>query len=260
MVIKMKPLFAVMKKEFLEAFRTGKLIILLLLFALFGIMNPAVAKLTPRILEMLADTMSGSGLIVTEIQVDALTSWTQFFKNIPMALIALVLIYSDILTKEYKSGTLLLILTKGLPGYKILLAKTVLLISLWTSGYWICFSITYRYNACFWDNGIAADLFFAAFVWYLFGVWIVSLMILFSTLLKNNTEVLLCTAGTALTAYLLNIIPKTHTYTPMALTDAGSLLTGAAGTDAYIRAAIVTVILCAVCIAAGIPAVNRKQL
>ncbi len=77
-------------------------------------MNPAIAKMTPWIMEMLSDTLAEDGLIFTDIQVDALTSWTQFFKNLPVALIAFVLIFSDIFTKEYKSGTLLLVLTKGL--------------------------------------------------------------------------------------------------------------------------------------------------
>lgn len=82
------------------------------------------------------------------------------FKNIPIALIAFVLIFSDIFTKEYKSGTLLLVLTKGLSRYKVVLAKTVLLLSIWTVGYEICFTITYGYNEYFWDNSIANNLFF----------------------------------------------------------------------------------------------------
>ena len=110
----MKPLLAFIKKEYLEAARTGKITILALLFVLFGIMNPAIAKMTPWIMEMLSDTLAEDGLIFTDIQVDALTSWTQFFKNLPVALIAFVVIFSDIFTKEYKSGTLLLVLTKGL--------------------------------------------------------------------------------------------------------------------------------------------------
>ena len=151
----MKSLLALMRKEYMEATRTGKIMIIILLFVLFGIMSPAVAKLTPWMMEMLSESMAESGLIVTNIQVTALTSWTQFFKNIPIALIAFVLIFSDIFTKEYKSGTLLLVLTKGLSRYKVVLAKTVLLLLIWTVGYGICFTITYGYNEYFWDNSIA---------------------------------------------------------------------------------------------------------
>lgn len=256
----MKSLLSFLKKEYLETARTGKLIILVLLFALFGIMNPAVAKLTPWMMEMLSDTMAESGLIVTNVQVDAMTSWTQFFKNIPISLIAFVLIFSDIFTKEYKSGTLLLVLTKGLWRYQIVLAKTVLLLSLWTVGYGLCFAITYGYNAYFWDNSIANNLFSAAAVWWLFGIWVICLIVLFSSLLQNHTGVTLCTGASVLFAYLLSIIPKAKVYSPAVLMDAGSLLTGTKGMDAYVKAIVGAAVLCIICIAVSIPIINRKQL
>ena len=256
----MKSLLAFMKKEYLETALTGKIIILILLFVLFGIMNPAIAKLTPWMMEMMSDAMAESGLIVTNIQVDAMTSWTQFFKNIPMALIAFVLIFSDIFTKEYKSGTLLLVLTKGLSRYKVVLAKTLLLLSLWTFGYGICFAVTYGYNAYFWDNGIADNLFSSAAIWWLFGVWVICLVVLFSALLQNNAGVSLCTGGTVLLAYLLSMISKVNVYLPTMLMDTNSLLIGAEGIDTYVKAIVVAAALCIVCVAVSIPVVNRKQL
>lgn len=256
----MKSLLALMKKEYLEAARTGKVMILILLFVLFGIMNPAIAKLTPWMMEMMSNSMAESGLIVTNVQVDALTSWTQFFKNIPIALIAFVLIFSDIFTKEYKSGTLLLVLTKGLSRYKVVLAKTVLLLSLWTVGYGICFAITYGYNACFWDNGIVNNLFFSVTIWWLFGVWVICLIVLFSSLLQNNTGVSLCTGGTVVLAYLLSIIPKVKAYSPTVLMNTNSLLMGVEEIDAHRKAIVIAVSLCIVCVAVSIPVINKRQL
>lgn len=254
----MKPLLAFIKKEYMEAVRTGKMIILILLFVLFGIMNPAIAKLTPWMMEIFSDTMAESGLIVTDIQVNAMTSWMQFFKNIPMALIAYILVFSDIFTREYRSGTLLLMLTKGLSRYKVVLAKTVLLLSVWTFGYGLCFAITYGYNAYFWDNGIANNLFSSAAVWWLFGVWVICFVVLFSSLLHNNTGVSLCTGVTVLLAYLLSNILKV--YSPTMLMDINSLLTGAEETDTYIKAIVVAAAMCIVCVAVSIPVINKKQL
>lgn len=256
----MKPLLAFIKKESLEAVRTGKIIILALLFVLFGIMNPAIAKLTPWMMEMLSDTMAEGGLIVTDIQVDAMTSWTQFFKNIPMVLIAFVLIFSDIFTKEYKSGTLLLVLTKGLSRYKVVLAKTALLLSLWTVGYGICFAITYGYNAYFWDNSIANNLFFSVTIWWMFSIWVICLIVLFSSLLQNNTGVTLCVGGTVSLAYLLSIIPKVKAYSPTVLMNTNSILMGVEEIDVYIKAIVITVFLCIICVAVSIPIVNKRQL
>ena len=119
----MKTLIAFIKKEMTEQIRSSRLMILGLLFLAFGIMNPAIAKLTPWMMEMLAESMEEAGLAVLEVKVDAMTSWTQFYKNVPMALIAFVLLQSSIFTKEYQSGTLILALTKGLERYKVVLAK-----------------------------------------------------------------------------------------------------------------------------------------
>lgn len=256
----MKSLLSFMKKEYCEAARTGKLIILVLLFVLFGIMNPAIAKLTPWLMELFSKTMAESGFLVTNIQVDAMTSWTQFFKNIPMALIAFVLIFCDIFTKEYKSNTLLLMLTKGLSRYKVILAKTVLLLSLWTFGYGLCFAITYGYNAYFWDNGIARSLFCAAAVWWLFGIWVICFIVLFSSLFRNNTSVLLCTGVTVLSAYLLSLLPKAGAYSPAMLMNTASLLSGADKPETYVKAILIAAVSSALCIAASVPVLNKKQL
>ena len=113
----MRSLLAFTKKEITEQARTGKLLFLGILFVLFGIMNPAVAKLTPWLMEQMADSLADMGMNITEVTVTAMDSWVQFFKNIPMALIAFVLLESSIFTKEYRSGTLILSLTKGLSGW-----------------------------------------------------------------------------------------------------------------------------------------------
>ena len=110
----MRSFIAFFKKEVREGIRSSKFVILGLLFLLFGVMNPAIAKLTPWMLEMMADSLAESGMTVTEVTVSAMDSWVQFFKNMPMGLIAFVLLPGGILTGEYGSGTLVLSLTKGL--------------------------------------------------------------------------------------------------------------------------------------------------
>ena len=50
----MKAFVAFFKKECLETLRTGKLWILVALFVVFGVMNPAITKLTPWMMELFA--------------------------------------------------------------------------------------------------------------------------------------------------------------------------------------------------------------
>lgn len=255
----MNSMIAFTKKEFLEVVRTGKLIILLLVFVLFGIMNPAIAKLTPWMMDIFAETMAESGMVLTKIQVDAMTSWAQFFKNIPIVLIVFILMFSDIFTKEYKSGTLLLMLTKGLERHKVVLSKTVLLMSVWSLGYLLCFIITYSYNAYFWDNSIASHLFLATFLWWLFGIWVFCLLVFFSSLLQNNTGVLLCTGGIVLGVYLLSILPKAKTYVPTMLMNTVSLLNNMKEIQIYTKAAVITIITGIVAVSASIFVMNKNK-
>ena len=251
---------AFLKKELLEQIRSGKLLFLGILFVLFGVMNPAVAKLTPWLLETLADSMAEGGMTITIGEVTALDSWVQFFKNIPMALIAFVLMEGSIFTREYSSGTLLLSLTKGFARYKVVATKALVLTALWSLGYWLCFGITYGYNAYFWDNSVAQNLLFSVLCWWLFGLWVIALLVLFSSLAKENTGVLLGTGGVVLTCSLFSFIPKVQKFLPTQLTDGNSLIYGAIEMDKYVPALGIAGAMTLVCFVASIPIFNKKQL
>ncbi len=256
----MRTLLAFIKKELLEQLRSGRLMLLGILFILFGVMNPAIAKLTPWLVEILSDSLAESGMTVTGVTVTAMDSWVQFFKNIPMALIAFILLQSSIFTKEYASGTLVLSLAKGLERYKVVIAKTAILTVLWTVGYWLCFGITYAYNAYFWDNSVAQSLMFSALCWWLFGLWTVSLTVLFSALASANTGVLVGTGGVVLSFYLLGMLPKMKDWLPTRLSDGNSLIYGTVEAKSYTAAILITVALSLACFAVSIPVFHKKQL
>lgn len=256
----MNTILAFTKKELLEQCRSGKLLFLGILFLLFGIMNPAVAKLTPWLLEIMADSLAQSGMTITTVSVTAMDSWAQFFKNMPMALIAFVLLESSIFTKEYQTGTLVLSLTKGLPRHHVVISKAVMLTALWTAGYWLCFGITYGYNAYFWDNDIARNLLFSVVCWWMLGLWVVGLTVFFSTVSNANAGVLFGVGSLVLVAYLLGLLPKVSKYMPTLLSDGNSLIYGQKEAEAYTIALILAGILYIACLPAAVALFHKKQL
>ncbi len=256
----MKSFLAFLKKERMEWLRTGRVLILLLVFILFGIMNPAIAKITPWMMEMMADSLEGTGLVVTEVTVDALTSWTQFYKNIPMALIMFILLCSGSYTTEYQNGTLIPVLTKGLSRWKFVMAKSIMIFTSWTACYWMCFGITYAYNAFYWDNSIAMYTSFAAMCYWIFGLCVLSFMVLFSTLFSSNTTVLLGTGGIVLAVYLIGLLPKLESFTPMKLTESMSLLTGLSTPGEYITPLALSAGMVGICIAAAVIIFKTKKI
>lgn len=256
----MKSFLAFFKKEFLDSIRSHKALILIILFTAFGIMNPAIAKLTPWLLEIMAEELADSGMNITVIEVDAFTSWQQFYKNIPMALIAFVFIYSNIFTKEYESGTLILMLTKGLNRYKVVLSKLLLMLIMWTLGYYLCFGVTYIYTAYYWDNSIVNNLLFTSFNWYLFGVFVISLVVLFSVIFKNISGVLLNTSFIVIIIYIISLIPRLTNYMPTSLMNTGSLMIGIESYDIYIKTIIITLVLSLVSNVLSIVFFNKKEI
>ena len=256
----MRAFLAFMKKEWTEQIRSSRLAILAILFLMFGIMNPAIAKLTPWLFEIMAESLEESGMIVTTVEVDAMTSWVQFFKNVPMALIVFVLMQSSIFTKEYQSGTLILALTKGLHRYKVILSKTVVLVLMWSGLYWMHFSITYVYNDYFWDNAIAKNLGFSVICWWIFGLWTIALLVLFSTIASTNTGVMVGTGAIVFGLYMLSLLPKLTKYLPTLLMDGNSLIYGAKDVKDYLPALMIAVITGLVCMITSVPLLNKKRI
>lgn len=256
----MKSLVAYFKKEWLESVRSGKFFILLLLFIFLGILNPLITKLTPWLLSLMSDSLPNSGITIGNIAVDANASWAQFFKNIPIALLVFVVMYSSIFTKEYQRGTLRLILTKGLARSKVLLSKFLLLFLYWTFCFWLCFLVTYIYNDFYWSNEITQHLFLSAGLWWGFGIWILSVILVCSIIFNNNSSVLLGSIIPVILSYILSLLPPLHAYLPTTLIDSASLLANISSGSDYSKTTLVTFIFIIINLAISIPYFNKKEL
>ena len=177
-----------------------------------------------------------------------------------MALIVFVLMQAGIFTKEYQSGTLILALTKGLKRRTVVFAKSIILSVLWSLYYWLCFGITYGYNAYFWDNSIAKNLGFSAVCWWVFGLWIIVSIVFFSALSKANRGVLLGVGAMVMVPYFLSLIPKLGKYLPTLLMDGNSLIYAAKEPVDYMVALIIVIITGIFGIGISVPILNKKNI
>ena len=167
---------------------------------------------------------------------------------------------TTIFTNEYQSGTLILALTKGLARFKVVIAKSVVLLTIWTVGYWMCFGITYLYNAYFWDNSIVENLVFAVVCWWILGLWVIALLVLFSVFLDSNGAVLCGTGGVVFALYLVGLFPKLKKYVPTLLMDGNSLIYGVEETERYYVALGIAVAMSLSCSVLSIFIFNKKKI
>ncbi len=247
-------------KEFLELVRTGKLIFVGILFLLFGVMNPAIAKLTPWLFSQVADSMAEQGITYTHIDVNVMTSWEQFYKNIPIVFIVFVLMFSGICTTEYQRQTLLNMLTKGLKRRTVILSKLTALCVVWTVGYWMSYVITYMYNIYFWKNDTVYHPFAAGAMAYLFGIWLATLIIFFSSWQSTNTGVSLGIGAVCICCYIAGMLPDIKKYVPMDLLAGLNLLSGIRTTGSYISSVLMTGILVIINIVISVFIFDRREV
>lgn len=234
---------AFLKKEFLELGRTGKIVILGILFLLFGIMNPAFAKLTPLIMELSEESLKEIGMSVPQMVVNDMTSWTQYLENTTLIMIIFVLIFSGSVTGECQKGTLLPVFTRGIRPSSVLLAKATSAALVWTAGYGLMFGVTYGYNQYFWQNQQIKNVAVLALAFYVFGLMLITLLYLMSVLFSSNVGVMLGTAAVVAVMYLLGMIPKLSQYLPTKLLSLSELAKGNVLPEEFTKSFLITLLL-----------------
>lgn len=254
----MKSYLAFTEKEILESIRSYKAFILIIVFLILGFMSPITAKLTPEIMK----NFMPAGMITDIITPTVIDSWMQFFKNVPqIGLFVMIIIFSSTLSGELSKGTLINILTKGLSRKNVILAKFTCATLIWTICYYVSFLVVYFYNFLFWKDTNVAYLFFSVSCIWVFGIFLISTLMLGGVLFKSNYGSLLLTGGLIVVMMFIGMLQTISKYNPMQLINLNmSLLTGISiPSDLYI-AIIVTVILTITSVLLSILIFNKKQI
>ncbi len=254
----MRNYLAFLKKEVLEYAKTYKLLIMLMVFAVFGITNPLMAKLLPEIL----GSLMTDGIVMTLPEATAYDAWTQFFKNATqIGLIVTVILFSPVLSSELSKGTLINMLTKGLSRTAVILSKYTCMVLVWTISIALCFGLTYGYTVYLFPEGETANLLFSAFCLWMFGVFLLAILLLAATLTKSSYGSLLITGAVVVACMLVNIMPAAHRYNPISLaTDNLGLITNAIEVPSLYCTILVSCLLSLLFLAISVLIFRKKQV
>jgi len=246
------------RKEFMENLRTYRFLIMLAVFAAFGLMSPLVAKMLP-------DLLSGvdmGGLVVQIPESTAFDSWTQFFKNNgQMGMLVLIIVFCGITANEFTKSTLIPVVTKGMSRRTIILAKATVSVAIWTVSYAVSLGVTWAYTVYFWGYAPLPNAALAFISLWLFGVLMIVLLVLGGICLGNIYGALLFSGGAVIVMALVGIAPQAAKYNPISL--AGStvnLLNSSQPISDFIPALLICTGLVVVGLVASLLIFDRKQL
>ena len=138
-----------LRKEWLEQWRTHRLLVLGVVLVVFGLLSPLIAKYTPEIIKLIPNGEAIAQLIPTPTVMDAVT---QYIKNIgQFGVILALLLTMGTVAQEKDKGTAAMMLVKPLPRVTFLVAKFTAL------GLMFAVTITIASAACYY------------YTWLLFG-------------------------------------------------------------------------------------------
>lgn len=254
----MKNYLTFTKKELVESSRNYKLLIMLTVFFIFGMMSPLTAKILPQILSQFMP----EGITITLPEPSAIDSWGQFFKNISqMGLILMVIVFSGVLSTELSRGTLINILTKGLSRSTVILSKYTGMAVIWTTSLVLAFLVGWGYTAYLFPGSRIVNLLFSVFCLWLFGMFLLAVLLFASTLIKNNYGCMVITGAIVVVLTICNIVPELKKINPYSLVvENVSLLTNITKVQDLVYSVLATGICIAALVAFSVLVFRKRQL
>ncbi|MCL2071958.1 MAG: ABC transporter permease subunit [Oscillospiraceae bacterium] len=266
MFIKVKPCCIFLKKELFEAAKTFKMLIMGIVFVIFGMLSPLTAKMMPQIMQWALESDPSSAGMINATAIPepvALDSWAQFISNITqMGMIVLVIVFSGMLSSELSKGTLTMILTKGISRADILLSKLTSAAIIWTGSLSVSFLTCLGYTAYFFEESLP-NLLSAAFCLWLSGMFLLALTALFAALTKKGYICMILVGASSVVLQMLNMIPKVSRYNPATLSSfslAHGVITGETAAADFYPTLIVSGAFTLIITAAAVIVFNKRKL
>lgn len=260
----MRAYTAFVKKEWLESVRSFRLPVLGLILLLLGAMSPLAARYMP---EIVAGFLP-AGMSVELSKPRAIDAWLQFFKNFSqIGLLVLAVMHSGILSAEYAKGTLVCILTKGMPRKSVIFAKFTAAALSWSALYIFSVLVCMGYTWFFWGQDAVSgetDTFHLMFclggLWLL-GVMFLAILLLGGVLFTGAYGSLLFAGGAALAQIIAGMFPEAPRYVPLSLA-AGSAgaLQGTQGNSVPAEAALAGAAVTVACLFLAVLIFEKRKI
>lgn len=230
---------AYINKEFIEAKREHKLIILFMGFFFFALLTPPMLKVTPKLLEKQYGT-DMSSLFKTSAMDSVANYLSSTLPQICVLILCLTL--GGVLCNEISKGNIIFPITKGANKASIVISKfcfygfVVFIISTLS----VITNIYYSFIVFKQDFPNIKTVFICSSSVYIYLLFILSLIFLFSSLFKKSMAVALLSMGINILLTLLNTFK--YSFNPFTLIAESSKLSSEFSSKPLIITVIITVL------------------
>jgi ABC-2 type transport system permease protein len=246
-----------LRKELLEQLRTWRLVVVVIVFAAFGIASPALARYTPELVKALAGNQFTIH-VPTPTLADAVA---QFLKNLGQTgILAAVLLSMGSVATEKERGTAALLLTKPASRGAFLSAKLVAIAMTLAAGIVAAGIAGYAYTALLFTAPSVGGYAAMCALLLLSLVGYAALTFLGSTLVKSPLPAAAIGVGAMVLLAVVSALPTIGPNAPGNLTPAASALALGKAADPLLGPMLATIGLIAVAYLLAWLAFRRQEL
>ncbi len=230
-------------KDLIESIRKHRLLVLVLVFLMFGILSPVTAKYLPEIVSLILSSvgeMPDFGIAIPDPVMN--DSYVQYYKNMTqMGIFIQILVMMGIVSEEKRKGSAVLILTKSVSRLEFLLSKFVMSVTVIMVSMIPSFVSFYLYTWLLFDEKPLPGAFAGIGIFALLMIFIMSLTFFASTVARSAAISAMIAIGGYFSVSLISAIPKISDYFPMYLLDAAYQISiGVSGAGPFIPAILIT--------------------
>lgn len=149
---------------------------------------------------------------------------------------------------------------KGLSRHAVILSKLTAMILLWTVSYTTAFIVTWGYTAYLFPNDNPPHLGLSVFCLWLFGAFLMTLLLFAATLVKSSYGALIVTGAVSALLAMVNIAPLVQKYNPLILALNNTVLLTNAIRPSEMYSALAVACVCLLLLIAGAAVTFKKRL
>jgi len=177
----MRQLRILLRKDLLELMRTKRALIVGIIFVVFALMSPLLAKVTPELLKMLEDQIQ-----ITMPEATAVDSYSQFVKNVSgMCAYVLIIVFAGLIVNERKSGMFNNLLNNGVNRWTFVLSKWLAQVLVVTGIYVVSVILFFVCNWALFEQFLTGESLLSFLMMYVFLIFVLSFIDLFSVIAKS---------------------------------------------------------------------------
>lgn len=208
------------KKEFLEAHRTKKLMVMGIIALFFALLDPVMLKMTPYLLKEFSGIDMGDMIQLTQT-----AELKDFHQDIyQLFTIVLVIVIGNVWLNEVKQRTLVIPVSKGLKLSTIILAKIITYAVLVNVLIYIAYTLNYFYSGIIFGFGVDYyQVFSSAVMMGLFYTFCIVFIISISIWVSKFSAVVFITLLVIFGGSFIASLLKVEVYTPYGLLNEASV-------------------------------------